>query len=177
MGSKITIKITKIQNMYSHNQPIYLDVDLSDYEPRYQLPPTTAYMPTTIPYTPQRQRKSNRASALIPNNHYVSLEGFSPENIKINMNKRGKVCVRAHKEAIIDMGRNGKRKHVESVEQTLKLPDYLAELGMLNKVETRFEEDKLIFVYPKKPDFNKIEIEFDDEDENEEQTESKVSFQ
>merc|ERR1712117_369830 len=171
MGNPVKNTTTAKAKMYSHNQPIYLDLDLSDYEPRYQLPPTTAY---TIPYTPQRQRKSNRASALIPNNHYASLEGFSPENIKINMNKRGKVCVRAHKEAIIDMGRNGKRKHVESVEQTLKLPDYLAELGMLNEVETRFEEDKLIFVYPKKPDFNRIEIEFDDEEEIENKTETKA---
>merc|ERR1712179_562879 len=165
------IKTTAAAKMYSHNQPIYLDLDLSDYEPRYQLPPTAAY---TIPYTPQRQRKSNRASALIPNNHYVSLEGFSPENIKINMNKRGKVCVRAHKEAIIDMGKNGKGKHIESVEQTLKLPDYLSELGMLNKVETRFEEDKLVFVYPKKPDFSKIEIEFDDDEDNQNTIQAKA---
>merc|ERR1712179_135303 len=156
------IKTTAAAKMYSHNQPIYLDLDLSDYEPRYQLPPTAAY---TIPYTPQRQRKTNRASALIPNNHYVSLEGFSPENIRITMNKRGKVRVRANKEAIIDMGENGKRKHTESVEQTLELPEYLVELGMLDKVETRFELDNLVFVYPRKPNFARVDIELDSEDE------------
>ena len=179
--------------MYNQRYPIYSDVDLSDYQPRYEIPErnytavpsqniirqnhsnirpithlTTHFNPGPfeIQQTSPRQRKTNRASALIPNNHYVVLEGFSPENIKISMDKRGKVCVRANKEAVIDMGENGQRKHVESVEQTLQLPDYLVNLGMLTNVQTRFEEDKLVFVYPKKPSFTRVEIEFDDSSDN-----------
>merc|ERR1711879_545811 len=143
--------------MYSHSTPIYLDVDLSAFEPRY-----IQHSSETQP-SPNRQRKINRQSALLPSANFVELEGFRPENIRINMNRRGKVCVRANREITVDHGRNGTRKEMSNIEQSFQLPAYLVENNWLDKVITRFEQERLVFVYPKKPDFTCVPIDFDDE--------------
>lgn len=125
-------------------EPIYLDIDLSRSKPIV--------------------RQSCKRDANSPSQICVNLAGFKAENVQINAEKSGKVTVNASKDSVEDSGRNGQRKTTVHVEQQFDLPEYILKEGIMDKITTKFVEDKLCFQLPQKPVGTRIPINFEEEE-------------
>merc|ERR1739845_206838 len=90
----------------------------------------------------QANRNSNSTKICVP------LKRFSAEQVQINMNKSGLITITASTEKIDESVRNGQRKTTVVVEETCQLPGYLMEVGLLEKVETKFNNGFLVITFP-----------------------------
>jgi len=124
-------------------EPIYLDIDLSRSKPIVR----------------QSCKRDYSSSSQI----CVNLAGFKAENVQINAEKNGKVTVNASKDSVEDSGRNGQRKTTVHVEQQFDLPEYILKEGLMDKITTKFADDKLCFQLPQKPVGTRIPINFEEE--------------
>merc|ERR1712110_786782 len=82
----------------------------------------------------QKPKNNNSNSTKI----CVPLKRFSPEQVQLNMNKSGLVTITASRENVEDAPRNGQRKTTIMVEEMCQLPGYLVDNGLLQKVESKF---------------------------------------
>merc|ERR1712093_13518 len=129
--------------------------------------PTTAYQckRSRAECKPRSKQEKNRIC--------ICLKKVKPENLKLQLNKKGILTINAQKEETVDTNRNGQRKTTTIIQETLELPKYVVENDWLEKVETRFDEGCLIVTWPEKSTAVNIPVVFDDmEVETEEQMKS-----
>merc|ERR1712007_102758 len=81
----------------------------------------------------------------------VPLKRFSPEQVQLSMNKSGLVTITASRENVEDSPRNGQRKTTIMVEEMCQLPGYLVDNGLLQKVESKFNNGFLVLTFPEDP--------------------------
>merc|ERR1711879_163239 len=81
----------------------------------------------------------------------IPLKKFDAKQVNLNMNKQGLITVTASKEEVEETKRNGSRKTTIVVEETVQLPGYLVDNGLLNKVESKFADGFLKVSWPENP--------------------------
>jgi len=69
---------------------------------------------------------------------------------------------------VLDSGRNGRRKTTTHIEQTFDLPEYLKKENLLDQVNCKFDDGRLVFSYPEKPVGVKMQINFEEDKVDEE---------
>ena len=84
------------------------------------------------------------------NEIWLPFHRFNKDQISVNMNKKGLMTVSAAKENIEDTGRNGQRKTVVHVEETVQLPSYVIEDGKLNEVKGEYRCGHFVVTLPEK---------------------------
>merc|ERR1712173_30201 len=146
MGSFNPEHKTKHTHKTMFYEPIYLDIDLSHAQPMVR-----------------QSCKRRQNSGCQSSNICVNLAGSKAENVQINAKKSGRVTVNASKDKVEDSGRNGQRKTTVHIEEQFDLPEYLVKEGLMDKISTKFENDKLCFQLPQKPVGTRIPINFEDE--------------
>merc|ERR1712174_60361 len=119
----------------------------------------------------------------------VPLKIYDPSQVKISINDKGLMTISANNEIEKETNRNGMRKTMGILEETIQLPDYLLsdlsaiekknedsdvqnsstsknsteqspkKLKLISKVTTKFERGELIITVPNKPEEKKVEEE------------------
>merc|ERR1739848_639490 len=108
-----------------------------------------------------------------PNRVCICLKKVKPENLKLQLNKKGILTINAQKEETVDTNRNGQRKTTTIIQETFELPKYVVENDWLEKVETGFDEGCLFVSWPEKSTAVNIPVVFEDmEVETEEKSKS-----
>jgi len=149
-------------------EPIYLDIDLSNHKPfAKQIDPFQKFCKTHLLQAnckPSRCKPTQK----IPQFLYVNLPDYKPENVQVKINKNGTVELSARKDLVLDSGRNGRRKTTTHIEQTFDLPEYLKKENLLDQVNCKFDDGRLVFSYPEKPVGVKMQINFEEDKVDEE---------
>merc|ERR1739845_64235 len=94
---------------------------------------------------PEKEKKLENSVA-------IPLKKFKPEQVNMNMNKKGLITVTASNEECKDTKRNGCRKMTWMVEETVQLPGYVVDKDMLSSVEAKFVDGFLNVSWPANPD-------------------------
>merc|ERR1739848_717926 len=103
------------------------------------------------------QKFGGRKNKTCENEVNIPLKRFDAKQVNLNMNKQGLVTVTASKEEVEETKRNGSRKTTVVVEETVQLPGYLIDNGLLNKVESKFADGFLKVTWPENPVEKKAE--------------------
>merc|ERR1711976_684203 len=144
-------------------EPIYLDVDLSNYKPfAKQIDPFQKFCKTHLLQTNCKPSRCKPVQK-IPQFLYVNLPEYKPENVQVNINKNGTVELNASKDLVVDSGRNGQRRTTTHFEQTFDLPEYLREENLLDQVSCKFDDGRLVFSYPEMPVGVKMQINMEED--------------
>merc|ERR1719316_229556 len=132
-------------------------------------------------------RKDNKNSNPDTYQIRVPLKIYDPSQVKISINDKGLMTISANNEIEKETNRNGMRKSINILEETIQLPDYLLsdlsaiekknddsdaqnsstsknsteqspkKLKLISKVTTKFERGELIITVPNKPEEKKVE--------------------
>jgi len=82
------------------------------------------------------------------NEMIVPLKRFRPDQVKLSMNKQGQLNIEARTEEQKGLKRGATRKETTIVEETVQIPAYVVERGLLGEVKTKFESGMLLISWP-----------------------------
>merc|ERR1712018_501355 len=86
------------------------------------------------------------------NEIWVPFHRFTKDQLTVTVNKKGLMTVSAAKEQLDEStGRNGQRKTVVHVEETIQLPCYVLEQEKLDTVTGEYKNGFFIITLPEKP--------------------------
>merc|ERR1712066_286111 len=150
-------------------EPIILDIDMSGYQPVVR---QSFKKPRFC--EPGKNVCKSFSAKQTQRSIYLNLPEYQSENIQVKINKEGRVLVNASKNKTVDTDRNGQRKTTVHMEHSFELPEYLVKEDMLKFVKSEFDNGKLVFTFPKKPDGVKMQINFENDEEKEVQSEEQT---
>merc|ERR1712198_101011 len=81
----------------------------------------------------------------------IPLHKFAADQVQVNMSTKGLLTVMASRQSTEDTQRNGQRKSTIVVEETVQMPGYVMEHGLMDKIESKFEHGFLIVNIPENP--------------------------
>merc|ERR1739848_964201 len=150
-------KQTFIMSYHTQMPFQFLNQMMSEFTPEKMQAAQEHFMKQNPEMFRTNQKCGGRKNKTCENEVSIPLKRFDAKQVSLNMNKQGLITVTASKEEVEETKRNGNRKTTVVVEETLQLPGYLIDNGLLNKVESKFADGFLKVTWPENPVEKKAE--------------------